>query len=111
MEKTTKEGLLIHAASKPIKTLLQFDVFQRANEYYDSFIRPDKDGDCVFGPGGTLELKNIDELRVLIPENRTPEEVMRGLKKVIDCIKRDPACISFKPEGTVLSEVADDGPF
>lgn len=91
-----KQKLLEDAAQKPIHRFVQFDVFQRIEDGGDDIVTPDQDGDCVFG-GGTPhhELNITNELRVMVPEGRTAEEVIRGLQKIIEWIKSDPSCLNY----------------
>jgi len=90
---TLQQELLEAASRKPIKKFLQFDVFQRMPEG-DDIIRPDDDGDCLMAVE-SYELKNVNELRVFVPVNRTAKEIIRGLKKVIECIEADPSVVDF----------------
>jgi len=83
----TKERLLEQAAGKPVRKLLQYDVF--FHEEVDDIFRPDKDGDCVFN-GWTYELRNTDCLRVTVPEGAPAADVIRGLEKIIQWIKKSP---------------------
>ena len=91
-----KKNLLEKAAQKPVHLFRQFDVFQRV-EGGDSIVVPDQDGDSLFSSGPDYELNRTNELRVMVPENRTAEEVIRGLKKVIAWIEEYPSM--FEPGG------------
>jgi hypothetical protein len=87
-----REELLREAAEKPIRKFKQYDVFfhNTGSDMFDS----DKDGDNL-SSGQTYELNRSACLRVLVPSGTTPEEVMRGLKKVIVWIKGDSELLNW----------------
>ena len=87
MKEKTKEELLDEAREKPVRKFIQYDIFFDVGSF-DPIVRPDKDGDSVFR-GRTFELNRSNTLRVFVPENSHPDDVVRGLNKVIDWIERD----------------------
>jgi hypothetical protein len=92
-KESLREELILQASKKPIRKLLQFDVFQNVVE--DDVMRPDEDGDCLMW-GNNYELKNTDALRVMVPSGASASDTLRGLKKVISYLKKNPETISWK---------------
>lgn len=87
--KEDKIEKLLHYFGKPLTLFNQFDVFTEV-EPGDPVVRPDKDGDCIFG-GSTDELMSGGPaIRVLVLPGTTPEVIQRGLKKIMSWIKKEP---------------------
>jgi hypothetical protein len=85
-----KKELLEDVASKPVRPFRQIDIFQFGPEYGgDDFMRPDQDGDWLSAAGG-YELNRTNELRVLVPDGKSAEDVIRGLKKAIKWLSKNP---------------------
>jgi len=92
-ETSLREDLISAAKNKPIRKFKQIDVFQNFGGD-DDFMMPDKDGDCIFS-GQTYELNISHCLRVLIPSGATKEDAIRGLKKAIETVKKNPDVCSW----------------
>jgi hypothetical protein len=89
-EQSLREKLISEASSKPIRKFAQVDIFQNFG-MGDDCMQPDKDGDWICS-GQTYELNNSHCLRVLIPSGATKEDTIRGLKKAIEIVRKNPVC-------------------
>jgi len=101
-----REDLISAAKNKPIRKFKQIDVFEDFGGD-DDFMIPDKDGDCIFF-GQEYELRNTNCLRVLIPSGATKEYAIRGLKKAIEAVRKNPDICSWNwgyiEEGGIVIE-------
>jgi hypothetical protein len=82
-EDERRADLLADAARKPVRHLMQFDVFQ---SNFDDIVRPDEDGDCLFWRD-TYELRRSDIVRVQFPVGYDRDNAVRALRKIADFIK------------------------
>ena len=82
-EDERRADLLADAARKPVRHLMQFDVFQ---SNFDDIVRPDEDGDCLFW-SHTYELRRSDIVRVQFPVGYDRDNAVRALRKIADFIE------------------------
>ena len=88
-KKPTKQELLDHYAGyghEP-KAFYQFDVHYVGVNSRDDIMRPDEDGDWL-SCGPRYELMHGCAVRVLVEPQRTPTELLRGLRKVVEWLER-----------------------
>jgi len=106
MNKTIYGNKLAHYAKREPKSFLQLDAFYM-DHGYDSSMHPDKDGDVLMG-GGTVELMQGAEVRVLIPTSTDKKMAVRQLKKITKWLSKDSDLFDLaKP----LSEEVEMMPF
>ena len=89
MNKTIYGNKLAHYAKREPKRLLQLDAFYMPHND-DPDLHPDKDGDVLMA-GGTLELMQEAEVRVLIPTSTDKKMAVRQLKKITKWLSKDSA--------------------
>ncbi len=87
MNKTIYGNKLAHYAKREPKRLLQLDAFYMPHND-DPDLHPDKDGDVLMA-GGTLELMQEAEVRVLIPTSTDRKMAVRQLKKITKWLSKD----------------------
>ena len=90
-ERFSKEGILAHYSTRTPQKFLQFDGFMLiADKLDDDLMRPDADGDTVYGQIETWELMTgLPRVRVLIKPGTHRTDVLRLLRKISDWIERD----------------------
>jgi hypothetical protein len=84
-----RERLLSDAARKPVTEFTQYDGFFPGPDGIDSVIRPDEDGDCVFGPSQVRELRNGTPVRVQIEPGVSAAAAARVLRKIAEGIEME----------------------
>jgi len=84
---------LLHYSERSLTEFNQFDVFTEV-EPGDPIVKPDKDGDSVFG-GSTKELMTgAPTVRVLILPGASPEAIKGALKKITSWIEKEPRILT-----------------
>lgn len=91
-----KTDLLRHYNRREPVKFIQYDIFTKG--FDDEIVIPDKDGYSLFR-GTTEELMTgAYTLRVLIIPNTKKEIVIKGLKKVIEWVEREPELLKWDRE-------------
>jgi hypothetical protein len=81
-----REMLLKEYSRKPVRRLIQVDCL--TGMYGDTAVGHDEDGHTIMG-GETYELKNMGDVRVLIPEGADKEQVLAVLAKAYAYLSED----------------------
>ena len=109
MNKTIYGNKLASYASREPKSFLQLDAFYYP--YKDDASFPDKDGDTLMA-GGTIELMDGTSVRVLIPHDAKPKDVVRQLKKITKWLSKDSNLFALaKPIPKERYDRSEDCPF
>jgi len=87
MKKFDKKHELKRISTKPVQTFIQYDCFINL-DHEDDVMRRDDDGDSLW-KSVTQEFRNSDCLRVQLLPNTKKEDAIRGLRKIIEWIKKD----------------------
>jgi hypothetical protein len=85
-----RHELLVEAAKKPIRKLIQFDCF--FDSVGDDVTISDQDDDALFS-ATVFDLRNMDCLRVTLPVGTKREDALRGLGKIVQWIRSDPQAL------------------
>lgn len=92
-----RSKLLAKYARKPIGRLHQFDCFLEAAG--DSIVRPDCDGDALFG-GTTEELRNLTNglIRIQFAVGTKHADAVRAIRKLANWLERNPDLLGPQPD-------------
>jgi len=92
-KKQSKNEKLKHYSTREPFEFIQFDCFQDV-EAGDGVVRPDEDRDCLFCGRTTELMSGVTAIRVLLHPDMKPEDVARGLRKIIEWIQREPELLA-----------------
>lgn len=82
-----KQKCLDHYSRKEPKLFCQFDGFLNCDPL-DSVMVPDEHGDCIIHGSRQWELMSGSSARLLVPEDTTPDRLIRLLNKFITVIEQ-----------------------
>ncbi len=98
MDPNSKSELLAHYATREPKLFYQYDGFVVGKDSRDDVMRPDADGDSLWG-GQTHELMYGADMRCLINPKASKEDILRLLKKITEWVEGDGLTVVERPPG------------
>lgn len=90
-----KQKLLAKYAKRNVNIFYQVD-FWTGVEPGDCIMVPDREGDCLTAIKPSRELMDGSVVRVLIRQNTSQADAVRGLKKILQWVERDPDLVEVE---------------